>query len=99
MTYKILAARWGNDDRTSAVVLSEEVGHAAISDRDTPEEWAAFLQWVSYGHFVEDAWQPAPRAELTKAEKLARLFERAGVTIADLREVLEAKDSGVRPAE
>jgi hypothetical protein len=86
VTYTILSARWGNDDHTSAVALSEEVGHVAISEVDTPDMWAALMQWCSYGHRVEDV--PPPPPPLTKADKLDRLLGRAGLSIEDLRAAL-----------
>jgi hypothetical protein len=81
MTWTIKAAMWGNEDHTSAVLVSEEVGRVAVSEVDTPQEWAAFLQWVSYGHPVADLPVPKPREPLSIEQKLARL----GITREELK--------------
>lgn len=86
MTWTIRSARWGNDDHTSAVVLSGEVGHVAISEVDTPEEWKGFLQWVSYGHPVEDL--PPPPLPPSATDKLDRFLARSGLTRAELKAAL-----------
>jgi hypothetical protein len=57
MTYTIRSARWGNREHTSAVILSDEVGHVAISETDTPKEWAAFQVWTQTNTVVEPNWQ------------------------------------------
>ena len=85
MTYRIRSARWGNEDKTSAVILTDEVGHVAISALDTPEEWAAFQQWTKK-NMVADA-RPKPRA-LTPQQKFDRLFARLGMTPAEFKTLL-----------
>lgn len=88
MTYTIRAAQWGNADRTSAVLFSEEVGAVAISERDTPEEWAGFLQWQSYGHPVEGMPQAVPPLALDRAGKIDRLQRRLGMSVDEIKAVL-----------
>lgn len=44
MTYRIKAARYANVEHTSAVIRTKEAGDVAISEKDTPEEWAAMLE-------------------------------------------------------
>ena len=84
MSYTILDARWGNLEKTSAVVRTAEVGHVAISFADTTEEWIAFLQWAK-SNPVEDLPAPkAPPPPLTSEQKLGKM----GLTIAELKTVL-----------
>lgn len=49
MTYTIKTASWGNEDKSSAIINTEEVGHVAISAADTPDEWQNLLQWEALG--------------------------------------------------
>jgi len=71
MTYTILSAQWGNAEQSSAVIRTQEVGHVAISERDTPEEWAAFQTWKA-SNVVSSP--PAPLAP--PANEMALMRER-----------------------
>ncbi|MCO5092679.1 hypothetical protein [Bosea sp. (in: a-proteobacteria)] len=41
MSYTFLSARYGNEESTAVVALTEEAGAVALSEADTPEAWAA----------------------------------------------------------
>jgi hypothetical protein len=47
MSYTIISAWWGNEDNTSAVIITEEAAAVAISEVDTPDEWASFQRGLS----------------------------------------------------
>lgn len=57
MTYTILSAQWGNEDKSSAVITTKEAAAVAVSPVDTPEEWYAFLEWSSK-NYVSDLAAP-----------------------------------------
>lgn len=92
----IITASWGNEDRTSAIVNTREVGHKAISERDTPEAWADFQAWRASGGTVralEDG--TAYKLEQTRKAEQAALrasimtkLERLGITTDELRAAL-----------
>lgn len=70
MTYTIRGARWGSPEHTSAVVLSEEVGHVAISAMDAPEEWAAFLEWAKSNPVGDSPTKPLLEPKKSRLELL-----------------------------
>jgi hypothetical protein len=92
----ILAASWGNEDKTAAIVRTAEVGHKAISERDTPEAWADFLAWQKSGgavRAIEDG--SAYKAEQIRKANSAALTRSAegklaslGISADELRAVL-----------
>lgn len=96
MTYTIKTASWGNEDNTSAILNTEEVGHVCISERDTPQEWVAMLAWSDAGNVIrpygegsaykaEKERQAVSAARKAEAEKkLAKI----GLTVDDIKAVL-----------
>lgn len=86
MTYTTHGAQWANTEKTAAVLSTNEAGAVAISEVDTPEEWKGFLQWMSYGHPVEELPPPPPAP--SAADKLDRFLARSGLTRAELKAAL-----------
>jgi len=92
----IITASWGNEDKTAAIVNTTEVGHKAISERDTPQAWDDFLAWQADGGKVralEDG--TAFKIEAVKREEQAALRVSAlaklrtlGLTVEELRALL-----------
>jgi len=76
MPYTIISARWGNSESTSAVIITREAAAVAISEADTPEEWARFQEWRTDGGKVAAAPAAAPpRSEKERMDELeARLI-------------------------
>jgi hypothetical protein len=71
MSYTIISARWGNEEKTSAVIVTEEAAAVAISGVDTPDEWASFQQWLVGGGKVADVPPTAPgKSERARIEQL-----------------------------
>lgn len=85
MTYTIHNAQWANEDKSSAVILSTEVGHVAISAVDTPVEWEAFLAWAA-SNMVIDLPLPLPRP--TKEQRFDCWLAGMGMTVADFKALL-----------
>ena len=79
MPYTIISARWGNNERTSAVIITKEAAAVAISVADTPEEWARFQEWRADGGEVAAApTMSPPRSEKERMDELeARLVALA----------------------
>ena len=57
---------------------------AFIPSAPANTDYAAFLAWLEEGNTPEPAPEPEPTPELTAAEKLAA----AGLTVDDLKELL-----------
>lgn len=62
----IITASWGSEDKSSVIVNTVERGHKAISERDTPVEWADFLTWWGLGNRV----RPLEEGSAYKAGRL-----------------------------
>jgi hypothetical protein len=45
VSYTIVSAAFANPEHTSAVIVTEEAGSVAISEVDTPDDWADMLAW------------------------------------------------------
>jgi hypothetical protein len=75
MSYTIISARWGNSESTSAVIITREAAAVAISEVDTPEEWARFQEWRTDGGDVAAVpTMASPRSEKERVDELeARL--------------------------
>jgi hypothetical protein len=82
MTHTIRTARWGNQDKSSAVVVTDECGAVAISEVDTPDEWTAFLAWEK-ANAVEEPLPP--KQPLTRAQLVER---KLGVSVEELKSML-----------
>lgn len=79
MTYTILSAQWGNEDKSAVVAITREVAAVALSAVDTPEEWAAFQKWAQ-SNLVSALPVPVV-VTLTPEQKLAKI----GLTPAELK--------------
>ena len=81
MTYTIRSATWGNTDKNSAVILSDECSYVAISEADTPEEWKNFTEWQKTNP-VSDLPVGKP---MTKKDILEK---KMGMTITELKALI-----------
>ncbi len=92
MRYTILTATWGNEDRTSAILTTAEVGALAASEVDTPDTWADFVAWQAAGNIVralEDGGaykekQERDRVERERQAEIARFKLSATAKLAAL---------------
>jgi hypothetical protein len=97
MTCTILTASFANDDQTAVIIHTVEVGHQAISARDTPAAWAAYLAWRAAGGMVRPleqggAYQAALARDAGRAALRAsalRKLATLGITPDELRSVLD----------
>ncbi len=74
MTITILSARYGNEERTSAVVITQERGAVAISELDRPEAWAALLAWQQAGGTIQD---PDPVTVVTAGDIAVQQLQKS----------------------
>lgn len=65
----ILSAQWANAEQTAAIVMTAEAGAVAISQVDTPVEWAALLD----SGIAISAYTPPPAPKLTATPRQIRL--------------------------
>lgn len=72
MTYTIISAVFANSEHTAALVMTQEAGEVALSLLDTPDAWAAMLEWGTPDEYVEP--EP-PRRMLRKSLVQQRLIE------------------------
>jgi hypothetical protein len=71
MPYTIISARWGNKERTSAVIVTQEAAAVAVSEVDTPGEWASFQRWrVGGGEVAAVPSIASDQSERARIEKL-----------------------------
>lgn len=78
MTYTIISAQYANENNTAAVIRTEEAGAVLLSEKDTPDEWAAMLAWGT-----PDAFDPPeiPSAITYKADIWRRATDGEAETI------------------
>lgn len=96
MAYTIITASYGNEDNTSAVINTEEVGHAAINPINYPEEWANLLAWEAKGNrirpLVESTGYKTMIAEKQRRQQLkpiaAQKLASFGLTVEELKVLL-----------
>ena len=62
---RIISAKYGNQDRTSAVIMTEERGAVAVSEVDRPVIWSALMEWANAGGVIED---PSPEIVVTESD-------------------------------
>lgn len=82
MTYTIRSAQWGNEENTSAVIFTKENGAVAISQNDTPDEWANFAEFRKTNAVASMPTFAPP------ASKQQALEKRLGMTVAELKALL-----------
>jgi hypothetical protein len=82
---RIISAQWGNENHTSAVIVTDEAGAVAISAVDTPREWAEFQEWMK-SNVVADL--PAALPPATKQQKFDRWLAGIGATPAEIKAML-----------
>ena len=70
---RILSARYGNQARTSAVMMTDERGAVAVSEIDRPELWGELMKWVDGGGVIAD---PAPDIVLTQGDIAASQLQK-----------------------
>jgi len=96
MSYTILSAQWGNDEATSVVAVTEEVGAVALSQADTPEEWQNFLEWYARGNTVTNIVIPDP---VPRTISDRQFFQQLAVlNVITQQEALDAVRTGAIPA-
>lgn len=86
MTFTIKSARWGNEERTAAILDTGECAFVAISVKDTPEEWEAFLKWQD-SNKVDPAAVSEDKPRFSSSEKIAALEAR----LAQIEDQLKPK--------
>jgi hypothetical protein len=76
VTYTIVSAVYANKDHTAAVVQTEEAGSVAVSEIDTPDQWAVMLDWGEPEPFEEP---PEPIPDRVTARQFFLQLEAAGL--------------------
>jgi hypothetical protein len=84
MAYTILSATWGNEQQTSAVVVTQEVAAVAISQVDTPAEWANFQNWLKTNPVAPLPVMPT-KATLSTDQKFNNFLTQLGMTSTELK--------------
>jgi hypothetical protein len=79
VTYTIRSAAYSNPERTSAIVVTKEVGAVAASEQDTPELWGAMTQRGGVAEYTEPA---TPPRTVRKSVIVTRLIAANKITAA-----------------
>lgn len=97
MRYTIKTASWANEDKSSAVINTEEVGHKAISAVDTSEAWAGLLAWQAAGGVIRPltdggayrAEKERQAASATRKAEAEKKLAKLGLTVDDIKAIVE----------
>ena len=87
MTYTFLSAHYANEQNTAVVAITAEAAAVALSEFDTPDDWADLQAWVGSGNSIAGYFAPS-----------ANISEKNGAAL-DERQKQTAKDEAAALAK